>query len=138
MENAAQKSGRAQRIIHVVIFCFLGLAVLFAPFLALRALANSSFFPLGLIAWYSGAFTLMVWRLSRRMTVKPSKKKLAYILVGGLLFLVCGMLLLLSLTISWYPPWYDSSRFLKFIFNPITFLFLLGGGLFLRGLSMRR
>jgi hypothetical protein len=137
MENAAQKSSRTQRIIRAVIFCFLVLAVLFAPFLALRPLANSSLFPLVLIAWYSSAFIFVVWRLSRHMTVKPSKKKLACILIGSFLFSVCGLFIMLSLIISWYPPWYDSTTFLKFIFHPTTLLLFVGAWLLFRGLWTR-
>ena len=137
MKNAAQKNSRAHRIIRVATVCFLVIAVLFAPLLALGPLANSSLFPLGLIAWYSGAFIFVVWWLSRSITVKPSKKKLVCTLVGSLLFSVCGLFILLSLVISWYPPWHDSTTFLKFIFHPTTMLFFVGALLLFRGLLKR-
>lgn len=134
MENTAEKCGRAQCVIRVATICFLVLAVLFAPFLALRPLANSSLFPLGVIAWYSGASVFAVWRLSRR--VKASRKKLVCTLIGSFLFSVCGLFIILSLLISWYPPWHDFATFVKFIFHPTTLLFVVGAGLLVRGLLM--
>lgn len=66
-----------------------------------------------------------------------SRKRAAHLLIGALLTAGCGLLVFMGLILSWYPPWHDVEHFVKFVSHPITLLFLLGIGLFVRGIFMR-
>ena len=71
------------------------------------------------------------------MSTTPAKKKLLYVVAGGILCVVCGSLVVFGLILSWYPPWHDLPTFLKFVFHPITLLFLVGAWLLFSGLFKR-
>jgi hypothetical protein len=70
------------------------------------------------------------------MNPKLMRKRLTLIITGGLLVIICGSLIVVSLVISWYPPWYSLKFFLSFVFHPTTLLLLFGAWLLFKGLSI--
>ena len=66
-----------------------------------------------------------------------TRKRLAYLLIGGALTAGCGLLVFMGMVLSWRSPWHDGEYFLRFVLHPITLLFLLGLGLLGRGIFMR-
>jgi len=69
------------------------------------------------------------------MTTK--RKRLAFLVPGGLLFLVCGSLVWLGYLSSWGLAYAGPTDVLKFVFHPTTLLFLFSIWLLYKGLSIR-
>lgn len=69
------------------------------------------------------------------MTTK--RKRLAYILSGAFLFVVCGSLVWLGYLFSWGLAFAGPGDYLKFLFHPVTLLFLFSFWLLYKGFSIR-
>lgn len=69
------------------------------------------------------------------MTTK--QKRLAYFVSGIFLFVVCGSLVWLGYLLSWGLAFAGPMDYLKFLFNPVTLLFLFSFWLLYKSFSIR-
>jgi hypothetical protein len=69
--------------------------------------------------------------------MSTKRKKLAYLISGVFLFIVCGLLVWLGYLFSWGLAFAGPTDVLKFVFHPTTLLFFFSFWLLYKGLSIR-
>lgn len=69
------------------------------------------------------------------MSIK--RKQLVYVLSGAFLFVVCGLLVWMGYLLSWGLAFARPIDYVKFLFHPVTLLFLFSFWLLFRGFTMR-
>jgi hypothetical protein len=65
------------------------------------------------------------------------RKRLAFVLCGAFLFVICGLLVWMGYLFSRGLAYASPTDYLKFIFHPTTLLFFLSFWLLYRGITMR-